>query len=92
MRSDGPGELYIASLTDFNVSLSDQTGAHMVLCPECWLLTKAGTSFFVAEEQWGFGLFFGFSFGGSNSCSDSREGRKFISGERRKRMGFGGKM
>jgi len=49
MRSDGAGELYIAPLTDFNVSLSDQTGAHMVLCPQCWLLTKAGTSFFVAE-------------------------------------------
>jgi len=42
---DGPGQLYIAPLTDFDVSLSDQTGPHMVLCPVCWLLTKAGTSF-----------------------------------------------
>lgn len=30
------------------------------------------------------------SFGGSNSCSDSCEGGKFMGAERRKKMGFGG--
>ncbi|KAH1238618.1 Inactive leucine-rich repeat receptor-like protein kinase CORYNE [Glycine max] len=52
-------------------------GAHIVLCPECWLLTKAGTSFCRR---------------GSNSCSDSCEGGKFMGGHRkRKKMGFVGK-
>lgn len=38
------------------------------------------------------GFFCVFFFGGSNSCSDSCEGGKFMSGERREEMGFGGKM